>query len=122
MKGFFITLILFSILVAGGILNFFFIHGICNEMNQMISEISDTPSKENEEKIIKVHEHWEKSEKKVSISVSYITIDEIGKLIDAIDVYNRLSDKEQLSYYIALLKNAVENVRRLEQFSVKSIL
>lgn len=122
MRGFFISSMLFLLLLAGGILNFFFIHDVCDEMNHMISEISETPSNENEEKIKQLDKYWKKVESRVSISVSYMAVDEIGKLIDAIETYNRQEDGTQLPYYIALLKNATENVRHLEQFSVKNIL
>ena len=53
MRGFFITTVLFVLLLTGGVVNFFFINDVYQDINLLISDISSTPCKENEEKITK---------------------------------------------------------------------
>ena len=122
MRGFYITIVLFVLLFAGGVINFLFINDVYEDINVLISEISSTPCAENEEKISRLNDYWENVDARVSISVSYLLIDEIENLIDSVGVYNQLNDATQLSYSLALLKNATHNIRRLEEFSIKNIL
>lgn len=122
MKGFYITIALFLVLVISGILNFLFINNVYSEMNEMISDISESPCPENEEKIKRLSEYWEEANSIVGISVNFLSIDSVSNLIDSVYVYNEQGDDIQLSYSIELLINAVENIKRLEVFSIKNIL
>ena len=121
MKGFYITLALFSALIICGILNFLFVNNVHNEMNEMVAEISRAPCAENEERIQNLSDYWEKTNTKLSFSVSYTAIDTVTNLIDSIKLYNDVGDSKQLAYSIELLINAIDNIKRLENFSVKNI-
>ena len=121
MKGFYITLVLFAALIICGVLNFLFVNNVHAEMNVITAEISRTPCPENKEKIQSLSDYWEKANPKLSFSVSYITIDTVTNLIDAVKVYNAVGDENQLIYNIELLINAIDNIKRLENFSVKNI-
>ena len=122
MKGFYITIALFSALIISCVLNFLFINNVHSEMNDMISEISESPCLENEEKIKELSEYWERVNSIVGISVNFLSIDSVSNLIDSVRVYNEQEDAIQLSYSKELLINAVENIKRLEVFSIKNIL
>ena len=88
----------------------------------MVDQISSDPSPENEERLDALLKYWEKVDNLVSISVSFYTIEDVSLLISAAKVYNQENDATQLHYTIEQLKMAIDNIKRLETFSIKNIL
>ena len=122
MRGLYTTLALFLILIICGTLNFFYIRRVHEDMHQMVDQISSDPSPENEERLDALLKYWEKVDNLVSISVSFYTIEDVSLLISAAKVYNQENDATQLHYTIEQLKMAIDNIKRLETFSIKNIL
>lgn len=121
MRGFYITGILFLILIVCGVANYIYIGSIYDHMTAIIDKISDVPSEENVQMIEELQKYWESKNTLASVSISYIIIDEVSNMIDSLSAYNQTQNVSEFANAKKLLRNSVDDIKRLEQFSVKNI-
>ena len=122
MRGFIITIILFILLLSIVILNFFYIDYIINNMKQNINSLQSIPCEENAITINKIKENWQKDSVWVGLSVSYEDIEELTDMIASLEAANAVKDYNQFKLYCELILNSIEDIGRLEKFSVNNIL
>ena len=122
MKGFILTLILFTLLIASIIINCFFVNNVHKDMHELVDKVSPYPSEENEALIKQIEKLWDERKKLLSISVSFSEIDKVTNSIDALSASNQSKDATQIAINIKLLQNAIDTLKRLEMFSVENIL
>lgn len=122
MRGFIITLILFSILISIVIINSFYVNNIINDIKNEITSLKTIPCEENAIIIKQIKSKWEKDSIGVSLSVSYEDIEELTDMIASLEASNSVKDYNQFKLYHELILNSIEDIGRLERFSVKNIL
>ena len=122
MRGFIITLILFSILISIVIINSFYVNNIINDIKNEITSLKTIPCEENAIIIKQIKSKWEKDSIWVSLSVSYEDIEELTDMIVSLEASNSVKDYNQFKLYHELILNSIEDIGRLERFSVKNIL
>lgn len=122
MKGFIITLILFAILISIVIINSFYVNNIINDIKNEITSLKTIPCEENAIIIKQIKSKWEKDSIWVSLSVSYEDIEELTDMIASLEASNSVKDYNQFKLYYELILNSIEDIGRLERFSVKNIL
>lgn len=122
MRGLIITLILFATLTAIMIFNFYFVDSLISNMENEVHSLSCTPSAENTPIFEKLKKDWEKKSIWLSLSVAYDDIEKVTDLIDSLNAANETQNFVQFQIHIELLLNALEEMGRLEKFSLKNIL
>lgn len=122
MRGFIITLILFAILISIVIINSFYVNNIINDIKNEITSLKTIPCEENAIIIKQIKSKWEKDSIGVSLSVSYEDIEELTDMIASLEASNSVKDYNQFKLYYELILNSIEDIGRLERFSVKNIL
>ena len=122
MRGFIITLILFVILISIVIINSFYVNNIINDIKNEITSLKTIPCEENAIIIKQIKSKWEKDSIWVSLSVSYEDIEELTDMIASLEASNSVKDYNQFKLYYELILNSIEDIGRLERFSVKNIL
>ncbi len=122
MKGFVITTILFIILLIIISLNLFFMEKTITTMENEVKLLKEFPCEENEEIINNLLNNWEKNSIWMGLSVSYNDIEELTDIIDSLKAANRSDNIIQFQINVELLLNAIEELGRLEKFSIKNIL
>ena len=122
MKGFIITLILFALMLGIIMLNFYFVDKSVNDMQKRVEDLQPIPCAENALIIDELDKNWDKFNIWLSLSVSYEEIEELTNMIDATKAANETNDIEQFKIHVNLLLNAIEEIGRLEKFSIKNIL
>lgn len=122
MRGFIITLILFAILISIVIINSFYINNIINDIKNEITSLKTIPCEENAIIIKQIKSKWEEDSIWVSLSVSYEDIEELTDMIASLEASNSVKDYNQFKLYHELILNSIEDIGRLERFSVKNIL
>lgn len=122
MKGFSIATALLIILVICIILNCNFINEAYNQLSDLAKQIETHPCEENSAIINELKIYWKSKISWISLSVSHKEIDNLSNIIDTILVSNESGDRVNLMTNLELLKNSIETIVRLEQFSVKNIL
>ena len=66
--------------------------------------------------------NWEKKSIWLSLSVSYDDIEELTDIMDAVSVTNSTENITQFQTNVELLLNEIDEIGRLEKFSIKNIL
>lgn len=122
MRGLIITILLFSILLSSIIINFFYVEHTINYMKQMASSLSAFPSEENTQIINNMEETWNKHSIFLSLSVSSDDIEDFNDTLTSLKASNMSNNVYQYKIDIELLFNAIEEIGRLEKFSIKNIL
>lgn len=122
MRGLVITSILFLILVCIIILNAFFVQKSIENMKKNINSLNYVPCKENEDIIDAFIKEWEKTSIWLSFSVSYSDIQDMTDMIDALKAANQTQNLNQFQIHVELLLNAIDEIGRLENLSIKNIL
>ena len=122
MRGLIITLILFAILISIVIINSFYVNNIINGIKNEITALKSFPCEENAVIIKQIKSDWEKDSILISLSVGYEDIEELTDMIVSLEASNSAKDYNQFKLYYELLLNSIEEIGRLEKFSVKNIL
>ena len=122
MRGFTISVILFSIMLITICINSYFIAFTVNDMSKTAESLNKIPCKSNQAIIDKLESEWREKSVWIGLSVSN---DDMQKLTDAIEgakIANKNEDITQFQIYLALLNNSLYEIGRLEKFSIKNIL
>lgn len=122
MRGFIITSVLFILLLIMIFSNFYFVKTLINDMQKNVNLLNSIPCKENAIIIEKLIAEWEKDSIWLSFSVSYDNIEELTNILDSLKATNSTENFEQFQIHVELLLNAIEEIGRLEKFSIKNIL
>ncbi len=122
MRGFIITTVLFSLLLVMIFINVHFTEELIENMKNDIALLSTLPCSENEQIIDKLMKNWEKKSIWLSLSVSYDDIEELTDIMDAVSVTNSTENITQFQTNVELLLNEIDEIGRLEKFSIKNIL
>ena len=102
--------------------NFYFVKTLINDMQKNVNLLNSIPCKENAIIIEKLIAEWEKDSIWLSFSVSYDNIEELTNMLDSLKAANSTENPDQFGIHIELLINAIDEIGRLEKFSIKNIL
>lgn len=122
MKGFIITSILFSLLLLTIILNAAFLNSSIQDMKNTVELLTPIPCKDNNEIIDQLIQKWEQKSIWFSLSVSYEDVEELTDMIDSLKATNETQNIEQFTIHTELLLNTLDEIIRLERFSIDNIL
>lgn len=122
MKGFIITSILFSLLLLTIIFNAAFLKSSIQDMKNTVELLTPIPCKDNNEIIDQLIQKWEQKSIWFSLSVSYEDVEELTDMIDSLKATNETQNIEQFTIHTELLLNTLDEIIRLERFSIDNIL
>ena len=121
MKSMIATTLLLIALIVTMAINFFFVNHITDRMTEMISSLPDIGSEECVAATRQIQQYLESKENLIGLSVGYTTLDRaceqtvlLVSCSEARDVYGFQSAR-------ALLLDAVNDIRRAEQFSIGNL-
>lgn len=118
MKTFFISLAFFLLLLAVVVLNYIYINGICDGLTELADALE---SELCDERISALEECWEKHQTLLCFSVNYEYINNISGRISSIRALFDANDAFVLRE-VALLKEDIKEMRKLESLSPQNIL
>ncbi|MBO5716423.1 MAG: DUF4363 family protein [Clostridia bacterium] len=122
MKGFIISTCIFITLLICIFINYNYVNSVHTAMCEMVAQLSNETTKENDVIIENLQEYWERKSIILSISVSFREIDDLTNAIDSLSAANELGDNTQFAIRKELVKNAINAVIRLEKISIENIL
>ena len=122
MKSFAISLLL-TVLMLGGIAwNAIYVNRIANEMNTMLTELPDIGDEECLGKVQEIWDYWERNTPYVGLSVGYTVVDRISEQAATLTACASCGDLFGFRTALVLLKDAIGDMRRLEQFSIENLM
>lgn len=122
MKGFIITTIIFILSLTAIFINIFFVEKTTQNMKNQANSLKPFPCTENIKTINNLLSDWKEDSILLGLSVSYDNIEELTNIIYSLKAANEAQNFDQFKIHIELLLNAIEEIGRLEKFSIKNIL
>ena len=122
MRGFIISIILFSVMLITIFINAFFIHSSTKNMSKKIESLNPIPCQSNQIIIDEFSQEWENKGIWIGLSVSNEDMQKLTNAIDELKIANENEDTTQFQIYLSLLLTAIDEIGRLEKFSIKNIL
>lgn len=121
MKSMATTLLLLLGLLLGVTANYRYINEVKETMNEQIHALPDPMDAGCTDAAGRILDYWKKQEAYVGLSVEYTVLDRVTEQATAL--YTCAECQDLYGYYTArsLLSDAVDDMSRLEQFSVENL-
>ncbi len=122
MKSFYVSLLLFAVMLGGIVANFVYINRTADEMTAMIDALPALSDPTCSEAAGDLCDYWLEKADLVALSVSYTIVDRIGEQSALLVSCAACHDFYGYHAALALLKDAISDMRRLERFSIGNLL
>lgn len=120
MRSLIISLALFLCLCVCIVFNFIYINKTAGQLYELIESLQC--STEYEDDLLRLERLWEKSSGVFGLSVSYREIDHFGETLLSLRAAFDAGNSADFGNYRLLLIDAVDEISRLERFSVDNLL
>ena len=121
MKGFWVTVCIFSMTLGVILTNKAYLTAVSTNLLEQALAIREYIPSEIE-KIETLQKEWEENKDILQIAVTHKRIDAVTDLIDSLLCYAHLQDEKEYQKTAVLLVNALEEIKRFEEFSAVNIL
>lgn len=121
MRFFYIALIILAVTLSIMIANCIYIKNVSNHLIDAVRSAERLNVHDAIDTVNKIYDYWESQRGKVSLSVSYIEIDRVDDYI--VMLKTAADNKNEYEYQNALnlLRDAAEEIARLEKFEFYNI-
>ena len=122
MKILIVSTLLFALMLGGIVFNAIYINKVTTRLQNALEELPDISSPDCTKQAREVLAYWEKHEPYVGLSVSFTMIDRLTEQAILLAACAECEDVFGFQSALALLRDCVQDVRRLEQFSIANLL
>ena len=122
MKSFWISMILLVAMLIGVGVNFFYINGVADELYRRIDAIPAITDPNCINATQELTSYWETVIDAVNLSVGYTVVDRVSEQTVTLNACAACGDFYGFQTALALLRDAVGDMRRLERFSIGNLL
>ncbi|MBR2481659.1 MAG: hypothetical protein IKB58_02230 [Oscillospiraceae bacterium] len=122
MKAFWISLTLLVCLLGGVAGNYIYINDVFTRMNASLDRLPDLDSPDCEAACAALLEAWKKHTDTVGLSVCFNIVDRVSEQAETLRVCAACGDRFGFEVARSLLRDALEDMRRLERFSIENLL
>ena len=119
MKAFWISLVLFLVLLLGIFWNIHYIHESEESLTELVDALDD--SENREERLCELELFWEKNRDIFGLSVGFREIDHFGEVLRELRWAQDYGLEAEFQKYRALLLDAIEEITRNEKLSLGNI-
>ena len=121
MKIFYAVLGVFLLLLAGVAINAVYVHRVAGELNARVDAIAALPCSESYASALELSAYWRRHRNIAGLSVSYTVIDRVSETAESLVAAAEAGDVFGRQQAIAMLRDAVEDLERLETFSIGNL-
>lgn len=122
MRTVWIALLLFLAMLGGIVWNGFYVHGVAADLSSELSALPADPSPDLVDRVSALRDGWDARVGIVGLSVGYTVLDRVGEQLALLVAACRSGDVLGYRQAIALLSDALDDLVRLERFSVENLL
>ena len=122
MKSFVITLLLLGAMLLGILANSLYVNNVVDRMLEMLDQLSDLPHIASAEKARALLDYWNTQLGIVDLSINYLIVDRVTEQALLLVASAEGGDLYGYRAAMTLLRDAVEDLGRLEAISMGSIL
>lgn len=121
MKSFIITLLLLALMLGGILVNHLYINNVANRLSALLDELPLAGDAESARMAREILSYWEANADWVDLSVSFPLVDRVGEQLNVLIACAECGDYYGYRSTLAILKDAVKDIKRLEKISMGSI-
>lgn len=122
MKAFWISVALLIVMLIGVATNYIYINEVSDKILSHLDAIPDISDPNCVNAALSLHRSLEKEIDMISLSVGYSIVDRLCEETVTLCACAKSGDRYGFSTALALLYDAVEDMRRMEQFSMRNLL
>ena len=121
MKSLFVTILLFCLTICATIGNYHYINSTAERMHVHIEELPSPDDDVCQDAIASLEETWQFHAPRIGLTVEFRTLDRVTEQLELL--YESASHGDVFGYYSALasLRDAIDDMCRLERLSISNI-
>ncbi|MBQ9797743.1 MAG: DUF4363 family protein [Clostridia bacterium] len=121
MKSLFVTVLLFCLTLCATVGNYHYINSTAEHMHALIEELPSPDDDACPDAITSLEEEWQSHAPRIGLTVEFRTLDRVTEQLALL--YECACHGDVFGYYnaLALLRDAIDDMRRLECLSVSNI-
>ena len=121
MRSLIATAILCCLMILAATVNFMYVNYIADEMLELIAKLPPIDTPDCVEKADELCQKWEKNAPVVGLTVGFLTVDKLSEHCETLRSCAAVGDVYGYHAALTLLKDSVDDVRRLEKFSIENL-
>ncbi len=121
MRAVWLSLALLVVLIAGVIWNYIYINDVFASMNASLDAIPDLSDEGCESACERLGEQWKKHTDRVGLSVCFGVLDRVSEQVELLHACAACGDRYGFESARTLLRDALEDMRRLERISIGNL-
>ena len=121
MKSLIVTIVLCCVMILAATANFIYVNNLANAMSEIAAALPSIDEPMCVEKVEELCQIWEKHAPIVGLTVGFLTVDKLSEHCQTLLSYAEVGDVYGYYSTLTLLKDSIDDVRRLEKFSVSNL-
>ena len=121
MRSLIATIVLFCIMILAATANFIYVNHLADAMEEIVDALPSVDDPMCVEKVDNLCAIWEKHSPIVGLTVGFLTVDKLSEYCQMLRSCAEVGDIYGYYSTLTLLKDSIDDVRRLEKFSVKNL-
>lgn len=122
MKSLTVSLILLVLMLICVVWNYIYINEVSAQMDRLLDALPDVDSPDCTAHAARICDYWAAHVDTVGLSVCYTTVDRVSEQAATLQACAACGDSYGFSTALILLRDAIEDMRRLEAFSIGNLL
>ena len=121
MRSLIATVILVFAMVLAATANFIYINRLADSLTEMADSLPSPNDSACVEKAAALCKNWEKNAPLVGLTVGFLTVDKLSEHCQTLLSCAEVGDVYGYYSTLSLLKDSIDDVRRLEQFEIENL-
>ena len=121
MRSLIATIVLCCIMILAATANFVYVNHIADEMIALADALPSIDDPSCIEKTDELCKTWKKNVSIVGLTVGFLTIDKLSEYCETLHACAQVGDVYGYQTALTLLYDSIDDVRRLEQFSIGNL-
>ncbi len=122
MRSFGISILLLLVMLGGIGYNYIYINRVADELNTKIDALPEIGAEDCPARAAEIVDYWEEHADTVGLSVGYTVVDRVSEQAATLSACAACKDLFGYQTALALLRDAVGDMRRLERFGIGNLL
>lgn len=121
MRAVWLSLALLLLLIVGVVWNYIYINDVFASMNASLDAIPDLSDEGCDAACLQLQEQWKKHTDRVGLSVCFGVLDRVSEQVELLRSSAACGDRYGFESARTLLRDALEDMRRLERISIGNL-
>ena len=121
MRSLIVTIVLCCVMFLAATTNFVYVNRLADAMNEILDAIPSIDDPMCPQKADELCKIWEKHSAIVGLSVGFLTVDKLTEYCQTLRSCAEVGDVYGYYSTLTLLKDSIDDMRRLEKFSVSNL-